>query len=411
MAVEQLSARLAMPDLVGIDMGGTSFDVVVVHEGRAATINEGSIDGVPVRLPMIDLRTIGTGGGSIAWMDRAGRLRVGPRSAGAQPGPACYGRGGDQATVTDANLVLGRIDTHRFAAGRMRLDPKLAREAVTRGVAAPLGLGTEEAAEGIVRISVANMAQAIRLSLYSRGLDPADFALVSFGGAGGLHAAEIAAEVGVDTVVYPMAAGTFSALGILSSDIAHSLVRSRVQAFGPEAAAWFSAAAAELRAEADAMLVQDGVAPSARRFVFAADLRYRGQGYELTVPLSAEPPDAAALASVAASFHEMHAQRFAHADPAGAIESVALRLTAMGVVAKPPAAAAATAQSSGAARTARVYLDGSWSEIPMRERATLAAGESLAGPVQIVEDYSTLYLPRGWRIAPLAGGDLVAKRA
>jgi N-methylhydantoinase A len=293
----------------------------------------------------------------------------------------------------------------------MRLDAKLAHEAVTRGVAAPLGLGLEEAAEGIVRISVASMAQAIRLSLYSRGLNPADFALVSFGGAGGLHAAEIAAEVGVDTVVYPMAAGTFSALGILSSDIAHSLVRSRVQAFGPEAAAWFAAAAAELRAEADAMLAQDGVAAPARRFVFAADLRYRGQGYELTVPVSVEPLDTAALAAAAVRFHEMHEQRFAHADPDGAIESVALRLTATGVVEKPPAGTTAAARTSGAARTARVYLDGAWSEIPVRERATLAAGESLAGPALIVEDYSTLFLPRGWRIALLAGGDLVARRA
>ena len=195
-AVEQLAARLGMPNLVGIDMGGTSFDVVVVDAGRAASVTEGSIDGVPVRLPMIEMRTIGTGGGSIAWIDRAGRLRVGPRSAGAQPGPACYGRGGEEATVTDANLVLGRIDARRFAAGRMPLDTGRAREAITRKVGTPLGLGLEEAAEGIVRISIANMAQAIRLSLYSRGLDPADFALVSFGGAGGLHAAEIARRGG-----------------------------------------------------------------------------------------------------------------------------------------------------------------------------------------------------------------------
>ena len=242
MAVEQLAARLGMPNLVGIDMGGTSFDVVVVDAGRAAAVTEGSIDGVPVRLPMIEMRTIGTGGGSIAWIDRAGRLRVGPRSAGAQPGPACYGRGGEEATVTDANLVLGRIDTRRFAAGRMPLDTGRAREAIARKIGIPLGLELEEAAEGIVRISVANMAQAIRLSLYSRGLDPADFALVSFGGAGGLHAAEIAEEVGVGTVVYPLAAGTFSAFGILSSDIVHSLVRTRLLPLGAGAVAPLAAA-------------------------------------------------------------------------------------------------------------------------------------------------------------------------
>ncbi|MGH8764778.1 MAG: hydantoinase/oxoprolinase family protein, partial [Burkholderiales bacterium] len=331
MAVQQLSARLAMPNLVGIDMGGTSFDVVVVHDSRAAIVTEGSIDGVPVRLPMLELRTIGTGGGSIAWIDRAGRLRVGPLSAGAQPGPACYGRGGDQATVTDANVVLGRIDARRFAAGRMTLDAPRSHDAIARNIGAPLQLGVEEAAEGIVRISVANMAQAIRLSLYGRGLDPADFALVSFGGAGGLHAAEIAEEVGVATVVYPVAAGTFSALGILSSDIVHSMVRTRLQPFAARSAASLAGAAAELRAEADALLARDGVAPEARRFEFALDLRYLGQGYELTVPVSTAPLDAAALAAAGATFHEMHHQRFAHADPDSPVESVALRLTATGL--------------------------------------------------------------------------------
>jgi N-methylhydantoinase A len=410
MAVEQLSERLNMRNLVGIDMGGTSFDVVVVHEGRAATVTEGSIDGVPVRLPMIEMRTIGTGGGSIAWIDRAGRLRVGPRSAGARPGPACYARGGDQATVTDANLVLGRIDARRFAAGRMPLDAGLAREAVARNIATPLGLGVEEAAEGILRISIANMAQAIRLSLFGRGLDPADFALVSFGGAGGLHAAEIAEEVGVATVVYPMAAATFSAFGILSSDIAHSLVRTRVQPLTRAAAAPLAAAAAELRAEADRVLAQDGVPAAERRFAFALDLRYSGQGYELTVPVAAAPLDAAALAAAAAQFHEAHGQRFAHADPEAAVESVALRLTATGLVAKPLADVDAAARDTASLAPARVFAEGAWSEFPVCARAGVPKDAGLAGPALVIEDYSSLYLPVGWRIAALPGGDLIARR-
>ena len=406
-AVEQLAARLGIPNLVGIDMGGTSFDVVVVNAGRAASVTEGSIDGVPVRLPMIEMRTIGTGGGSIAWIDRAGRLRVGPRSAGAQPGPACYGRGGEEATVTDANLVLGRIDTRRFAAGRMPLDAGHAREAITRKVGAPLGLGLEGAAEGIVRISVANMAQAIRLSLYSRGLDPADFALVSFGGAGGLHAAEIAEEVGVGTVLYPLAAGTFSAFGILSSDIVHSLVRTRLLPLRAGVVAPLAAAEAELRAEADALLARDGVAQAERRFAFGLDLRYRGQGYELTVPVTA-PIDGAALESAATLFHQLHEQRFAHADAHAAVEAVALRLTATGAVTKPSMQAPSAAGKAGAGGTSRIYAGGIWVEIPVRDRAELGDAE-LAGPALVVEDYSTIYLPRGWRIGAMAGGDLVAR--
>lgn len=408
MAVEQLAARLAMPNLVGIDMGGTSFDVVVVDGGRAASVTEGAIDGLPVRLPMIEMRTIGTGGGSIAWIDRAGRLRVGPRSAGAVPGPACYGRGGDEATVTDANLILGRIDTHRFAGGRMALDAARARDAVHRRVGAPLGLGIEEAAEGIVRISVASMAQAIRLSLYSRGLDPADFALVSFGGAGGLHAAEIADEVGVSRVVYPVGAGTFSAFGILSSDIVHSLVRTRLLALGPHAAPALAQAARELRAEAESLLSRDGVPAAERRFDFALDVRYRGQGYELTVPVSA-PIDAAAVRAAAALFHSMHELRFAHADPSGAVEAVALRLTATGALSKPLAQAPGQGAGGGTRRFAGLYTGGAWIDVPVWERPAVT-GAVLDGPALVVEDYSTIYLPRGWQIGAVTGGDLVASR-
>jgi N-methylhydantoinase A len=410
LAVERLSVRLGMPNLVGIDMGGTSFDVVVVQDGRAGLATEGSIDGLPVRLPMIELRTIGTGGGSIAWIDDTGRLRVGPRSAGAQPGPACYGQGGEEPTVTDANLVLGRIDAARFAAGTLKLQADLARAAVERRIAEPLGLGVVEAAAGIVAIGNANMARAIRMSLYERGLDPADFALVSFGGAGGLHAVELAQEVGIATVVFPRAAATFSALGILSSDIVHSLVRSRVQPLGPDAAASLAAQGAELRAEADALLVADGVGPGERRFALALDLRYRGQGYELMVPLEGPAIDAAALAAAAERFHAMHQQRFAHADRAGSIETVALRLTATGRVPKPSLDAPAAAVRKAPRGTARVYADDAWREIPVYERAAIAAAPH-SGPLLILEDYSTIFLPRGWQLAALAAGELVARPA
>jgi N-methylhydantoinase A len=409
LAVEQTSAQLGMPNLVGIDMGGTSFDVVVVQDGRAAMVTEGSIDGLPVRLPMVELRTIGTGGGSIAWLDATGRMRVGPRSAGAQPGPAGYGQGGEHATVTDANLALGRIDPGRFAGGTMKLDPALSRAAIER-IAAPLGLSLVEAAAGIVAISNANMARAIRLSLYERGLDPADFALVSFGGAGGLHAVELAREVGIGTVVFPRAAGTFSAFGILSSDIVHSLVRTRVQALAPAAAAGLAAQAAELQAEGEALLAGDGVAPERRHFALALDLRYRGQGYELTVPLDAAAIDATALAAAAERFHALHQQRFAHADRGAVIEAVALRLTATGHVPKPVLGRFSSPEGLSRYSKTKVFVE-EWEEIPVYERAAIGADTPVAGPLLVVEPYSTLFLPRGWRIAALGAGDLAARRA
>jgi N-methylhydantoinase A len=255
------------------------------------------------------------------------------------------------------------------------------------------------------------MAQAIRLSLYERGFDPADFALVSFGGAGGLHAAEIADDVGVTKVIFPVSAGTFSALGILSSDIVHSLVRTRLQRVAQEAAASLAAAAGDLRAEADALLAEDGVAEAQRRFSFALDLRYRGQGYELSVPISAAPLDAASLAATAAHFHQVHRQRFAHADPDGEIESVALRLTATGIVPKPPSGARVLAGDGVPRGSVRVFAGGAWDEIPACDRASVGGGATLAGPALIGEDFSTIYLPRGWQIAAAPGGDLIARPA
>ncbi len=409
-AVERMAGRLGMPNLVGIDMGGTSFDVVVVHEGRCSRTGEGSIDGVPVRLPMVELRTIGTGGGSIAWIDGAGRVRVGPRSAGAQPGPACYGRGGGAPTVTDANLVLGRIDARTFAGGSLVLDADAARAAIRRGIGEPLGLALEDAAAGIVAISNANMARAIRLSLQERGFDPADFALVSFGGAGGLHAADLAQEVGIGRVVFPRGAGTFSAFGMLSSDIVHGLVRSRLLPLAAEAAAPLAAQAAVLKAEADALLDEDKVAPAQRRFEFGIDLRYRGQGYELTVPLDGERIDAEALVVVAGRFHALHERRFAHADSAAAVEAVALRLTATGLLAKPVLAPFVAGAGAGDA-IGPVHADGAWQQVPVRDRATIGTTEPLPGPMIVTEPYSTLFLPTGWRIAANADGDLLATRA
>jgi len=222
MAMADLARGHALPNLVGFDMGGTSSDVSVVIDGAVGETAESSIDGLPVRLPMIEIRTIGAGGGSIARLD-AGALRVGPESAGAVPGPVCYQRGGEMPAVTDANAVLGRIDPEAFLGGGMELDVAGARAALEDKIAEPLGLCLEAAAEGILDVATMHMAAAIRLSLFEKGADPGDFALAPFGGAAGLHACAVADELSMDRIVFPADASTLSARGILFADLRHDL--------------------------------------------------------------------------------------------------------------------------------------------------------------------------------------------
>ena len=226
-----LSEVLGEANIVGVDMGGTSFDVSVVRDGRVNLITQGEIDKMPVRLPMVEIRTIGAGGGSIATVRAGGRLTVGPESAGSRPGPACYGRGGTEPTVTDANLALGRLDGEGFLGGGMRLDVAKARAAIEAHVAQPLAPGAwRRRPKACSRSPTPTSAAAIRLSLFEKGLDPRDFAMIAFGGAAGLHAIAVADELGIRRVVFPESASTLSAYGILHSNLAHDLARSKVLA-------------------------------------------------------------------------------------------------------------------------------------------------------------------------------------
>ena len=282
-----LGRLLGEANIVGIDMGGTSFDVSVVREGRVNLIMQGEIDHMPVRLPMVEIRTIGAGGGSIAAVQPGGRLQVGPESAGSRPGPACYGRGGTKPTVTDANLVLGRLDGESFLGGEMRLDSDAARTAISAEIAKPLDLSAEAAAEGLLVVTNSNLGAAIRLSLFEKGFDPREFAMIAFGGAAGLHAAAVADEIGVKRIVFPESASTLSAYGILHSNLAHDLVRSRVYAARPESLAALKPMVDALIAEAHARLAADAVPAGDRQIELAADMRYEGQAFELTVPARA----------------------------------------------------------------------------------------------------------------------------
>ncbi len=410
LAVTRLADSLEEPNLVGIDMGGTSFDICVVRDGRSTVVTEGDIDGLPVRVPMVEIRTIGAGGGSIAWIDPGGGLRVGPQSAGADPGPASYGHGGTEPAVTDANVALGRIDPDFFLGGGMALDRAAARSAIEQRVGAPLGMDVETAAEGILAVANASMASAIKLSLFEKGLDPRDFALASFGGAGGLHAIDLAEELSVSRVVFPKNPGTLSAYGILYSDITHDLARSRLLIATPDACADLRDMLADLRADGDRVLERDGIAADDRRFQVAADMRYRGQAFELLVPW----PDAAAtvesLDTLIEAFHRQHLERFAYDERETPVEIVTLRVTAIGRLAKPRLRPEERAGGSEAKSVRKTFIDGAWHDTPIYDRATLSADTPIAGPAIIDEEYTTILLKGGWTLSPEVTGDLVARR-
>ena len=411
LAAGRIAELLGKPNLVAVDMGGTSYDVSVVQANRVGVVTQGEIDRLPVRLPMVEMRTIGAGGGSIGSVDAGGRLTVGPRSAGARPGPVAYARGGTEPTVTDANLALGRLDPDYFLGGAMKLDMAATRTAIAARVGTPLGLSTEDAAQGIVTVVNANLGAAVRLSLFEKGLDPRDFALLSFGGAGGLHATDVATEMGINEVVFPREPGTLSAYGILFSDLVQDLARSRLLRADDAALPAIAAVVADLRAEADAKLAADGVTAAAREILVAADMRYHGQAFELLIPWGdIATPDSAALAALKQRFHAMHKQRFSYDSPAEAVEIVTLRVTAIGRLPKPEAAEAVPAARPALKGHRRSYEGGAWRDIPVWDREALTT-ETLTGPALVEEPFATHFISRGWTAAPGAAGALIATRS
>jgi N-methylhydantoinase A len=405
-AAEVLSAELAEPNLIAVDMGGTSYDVSIVHDGAIRLVTQGDVDGLPVRLPMIEIRTIGAGGGSIASVDQTGRLHVGPNSAGARPGPVAYRRGGEEPTVTDANVALGRIDPDYFLGGAMDLDVDGARRALADRVATPLGLEPGPAADGVVAVATAHMAAAIRLSLFEKGLDPKDFALISFGGAGGLHACDTAAEIGTGRVVFPRDPGTLSAWGMLFGEVVHDLARSRLVVADASAVPALEAVVAELRDEATALLGRDGIAETDRAYPVTLDLRYPGQAYEIGVTL-AEP---SALAEAVAAFHDAHERQYAHAERHVVPEIVTVRMAATGRLTRPgtrPFDVASGGQPKGR-RTIRVA--GAERDAAVWERAAIGTDLAIDGPAIVEEPHSTLLVPPGWRLTAHPTGALIAVR-
>ncbi len=367
------TARISgFPRVLGFDMGGTSTDVSLC-DGHPRETMEASIDGLPVRVPMLDIHTVGAGGGSIARVDEGGLLRVGPESAGADPGPACYGVG-SQPTVTDAHVVLGRIAADQLVGGQMHLDIERAAAAVD-SVATKLGIARVAAAEGILRVANANMERAIRLVSVERGHDPRDFALVAFGGCGGLHACEIAQELGIRTVLVPEYAGALSALGMLLAD--------QVRDY---AAGVLNKPGIEREFERLERLARKEL-PGAD-LIRSADIRYSGQSYELTVPWRPAKP--------AEPFHREHQRVYGYANPDRAIEIVTVRVRAKRKVEKPKLVTRRTRDASIPAMR-RIHSAGAWRQTPVHARAGLPNKQQLRGPALVVDYGSTTLVPPGWR--------------
>ncbi len=412
LAAGRLAQLLSKPNLVAVDMGGTSFDVSVVQDGRVSAVTQGEIDRLPVRLPMVEMRTIGAGGGSIASVDAGRRLTVGPRSAGAKPGPVAYARGGTEPTVTDANLAIGRLDPDHFLGGMMRLDMPAARTAIEAKVGIPLGLPLERAAEGVLIVTNANLGAAIRLSLFEKGLDPRDFALLSFGGAGGLHATDVATEIGIAEVIFPHEPATLSAHGILFSDLVQDIARSRVTRAEPAALPAIAEVVSALRTEADTRLAHDGIPPADRLIEIAADMRYVGQAFELLIPWGGiAMPDTVALEQLVAAFHATHRQRFSYANLDDPVEIVTLRASARGHLPSPRIGEPRTVPRPARKGMRRVFEKGAWRDLPVWDRDALTSTDRITGPALVEEPFATHWIGRGWTASPGPAGALIASRA
>ncbi|WP_338728879.1 hydantoinase/oxoprolinase family protein [Haladaptatus sp. DJG-WS-42] len=388
-------------NLITMDMGGTSCDVSLVENGTPLVSTDTNIGEYPVSVPTIDIHTVGAGGGSIAWIDAGGALRVGPKSAGADPGPICYGRGGTQPTITDANLLLGRIDPSAFLSGELDVELEDVRRIVNDQIAAPLDMTVTEAAQGILDVANANMARALRVVSVERGYDPREFGLVAFGGAGPLHACKLAEELDIPKVIVPRTAGVLSALGLLISDILYDYSTSRVRPWQDITPESLGAQFAEFAKKGEQRLAAEDLAADAMQFERTVDLRYAGQAFELSVPVPDGELDDTKLSTIAAQFHDRHEQRYGHAYRDEPVELVTIRLRARGVVETPNLRPAdAGGEVDDAVLSARdVAFDGETHETLIYDRGDLPTGASFEGPAIVSGVESTVVIHPGGQVS------------
>jgi len=398
--------------VISVDMGGTSFDVGVIDRGEPRVAPESQFEGFPVKIPILDVEAIGAGGGSLAWIDEGGALNVGPESAGSQPGPACYGLGGERPTVTDANLVLGRLNPDYFLGGEMRLYPELAEKAILSHVAEPLGVSLEEAASGIIRVVNANMERAISVNSTEKGFDVREFALLPFGGAGPLHAVELAQDLDMRRVVVPPYAGTLSAVGLLVAntryDYASTLAKSAEKLAPEELLAVFE----ELETRGREQLRAQGVADEDIETVWTADLRYEGQSYEISTPVTSKGSFSRSdIEAIVSRFHDLHYRIYAYGSIDEKVEFINLRVAAIGKV---PEVSLSRNTNSGIEAgqalkgTRPVHFPGEgFTDAAIYDRALLQPGQSVKGPALVEEVASTTVIAPGLQGTVDAYGNII----
>ena len=424
-AATYLGTALGNPDVISFDMGGTTAKAGLIQNGTPRVTKEYEVGtaaqsgvgasrgaGYPIRTPVLDLVEIGAGGGSIAWVDSGGILRVGPQSAGADPGPVCYAKGGEEPTITDANLVLGRLNPSYFLGGEIELEVEAARNAILEKCAKPIGMGVVETAHGIVEIANTAMTNALRLVSVQRGYDPRDFVLVSFGGAGPVHANRLAIEVQIPKTIIPTSPGTTSAMGLLVTDLKHDYSRTLIQRVDQVDTGMVANIYRDLEADGRASLEREGMNPSDISFLHQVDMRYVGQSYELTIPLPGRKLGAAEIEDVHSRFHREHHRAYGYSASAEPVEFVNLRLSAIGKIKKPHLRqiAAADGPLSAAQKVVRsVYFAEckGYVECPIYDRYRLSAGALLEGPTIVEELDATTVIHPGYQALVDEFGNLI----
>lgn len=407
-------------NIITIDIGGTSADISVIQNGELRIKNPRDTEaaGLPVLVPMIDVDAIGAGGGSIAYIDKGGAFRVGPRSAGSVPGPACYARGGTEPTVTDAQVVLGRMDPEHFLGGDLTIDASLSEKVIRENLADRLGLSVTDAALGILRIINNNMALAINANSVAKGIDPRGYALMGFGGAGPLHAVSLANAIGADEVIVPTHPGITAATGLLVTDLQYEYTHSLIQIVDPDGATGFdqiNAALTRLRARAQEQAILDKAEPSQVTLRVFAECRYLGQGFELRAEVPAGPFDRTAAEVVIDNFYSAHKQVYGHAFRDQAVEIITLRLIATIAVdslALPVLGQRGEANPQDAALYVRptTFDDGRTLPTPRYDRAKLLADDRVTGPALVLQHNSTTVIPPGFEARVMAHGEMILRR-
>ncbi|MDD0837688.1 hydantoinase/oxoprolinase family protein [Curvibacter sp. HBC61] len=401
---QAICAQLGMGDAIAFDMGGTTAKAGVISEGRPLTTGSALIGGyeraLPIQIPMMDIHEVGTGGGSIARVETGNALRVGPQSAGSIPGPVAYGRGGTEPTVTDANLVLGRLDADNFLGGELKLDLAACQRQMQERIAGPLGLDATQAADGILQIAVTQMSHAVKAVTTERGLDAGSFTMVVYGGAGPLHASAIAREIGIRKVLIPYAPGYFSAYGMLFSDLRYDYVRSVFRKLNDLSFDEIEAAYQKMEEEGRAALAQSGVQADGVVIERAADMRYVGQEHAVTVDLPLAFFEGKDRAAIKKQFDELHQVRYGTSAPQEPADLVSLRVTVLGTMKKPPkhsvAQGAAAPEASAVRAVKPVYFRATgWADTPVYLRDRLLAGNQITGPALIEEHASTTVIQPG----------------